>query len=152
MPAAEPVILRLPFPPSVNGYWERASAFGKGGRRVPAMRIGKRGRQYRTAVMAAVNAEMFRRRLRGFVNDERLRIDIVLSPPDRRRRDIDNYNKALWDALVHAGLFADDSQIDEARITRGPVIKGGAAFIRLAEQDTPDVQSWAQQLMESEHV
>ena len=33
-------------------------------------------------------------------------------PPDRRRRDLDNLQKPLLDALQHAGVYEDDSQID----------------------------------------
>jgi crossover junction endodeoxyribonuclease RusA len=34
-----------------------------------------------------------------------------LYPPDKRTRDIDNYSKALFDALTHANFWIDDSQI-----------------------------------------
>lgn len=37
------------------------------------------------------------------------RLHLVLSPPDKRRRDADNAIKAALDALVHAGYLADDS-------------------------------------------
>jgi len=33
-------------------------------------------------------------------------------PPDRRRRDLDNLLKSVLDALEHAGVYADDSQVD----------------------------------------
>jgi crossover junction endodeoxyribonuclease RusA len=33
-------------------------------------------------------------------------------PPDRRRRDLDNIQKPVLDALQHAGVYEDDSQID----------------------------------------
>ncbi|MCV5079210.1 RusA family crossover junction endodeoxyribonuclease, partial [Escherichia coli] len=38
-------------------------------------------------------------------------VEIVLFPPDNRIRDLDNYNKALFDALTHAGVWEDDSQV-----------------------------------------
>jgi hypothetical protein len=31
-------------------------------------------------------------------------VEILLYPPDNRRRDIDNYTKGLFDALTHAGV------------------------------------------------
>ncbi len=42
-------------------------------------------------------------------------IDITLTPPHkpRRRRDVDNYSKALLDALVHMRVLKDDHIIQE---------------------------------------
>lgn len=54
------------------------------------------------------------------MNKERLEgelsVSLQLVPPDRRKRDIDNYNKALLDALTHSGLWSDDSQIKSLAI------------------------------------
>ncbi len=36
---------------------------------------------------------------------------IEIHPPDDRRRDCDNVQKAVIDALQHAGVFWDDSQV-----------------------------------------
>ena len=55
----------------------------------------------------------------------RLRVELLLYPPDRRRRDIDNYAKSLLDSLTKAGVWEDDSQIDELTIKRCEIIKGG---------------------------
>lgn len=33
-------------------------------------------------------------------------------PPDRRRRDLDNLQKPTLDAMQHAGVYEDDSQVD----------------------------------------
>ncbi|AMO47598.1 Crossover junction endodeoxyribonuclease rusA [Enterobacter sp. FY-07] len=52
-------------------------------------------------------------------------VEIILYPPDARRRDIDNYNKALFDALTHAGVWEDDSQVKRMLVEWGPVVKGG---------------------------
>ena len=38
-----------------------------------------------------------------------LRVDWLLSPPDRRARDVDNVRKVVADALTRAGFWADDS-------------------------------------------
>lgn len=52
---------------------------------------------------------------------QRMKVALVLSPPDKRKRDLDNYLKATLDAMTHAGVFVDDSQIDALSIERGEV-------------------------------
>jgi len=55
-------------------------------------------------------------------------------PPDGRRRDLDNLQKALCDALQHAGVYADDSQIDRLDVQRGPVVPGGKVIVQVTER------------------
>ena len=42
-----------------------------------------------------------------------------------------NIFKALGDSLTHAGVWDDDSQIDDLRITRGEVIRGGMLDVKI---------------------
>jgi crossover junction endodeoxyribonuclease RusA len=37
--------------------------------------------------------------------------------------------KALWDALVNANVFDDDSQIDILIVNRGEIKKGGGCLV-----------------------
>jgi crossover junction endodeoxyribonuclease RusA len=64
--------------------------------------------------------------------DYRMYCEVVLFPPDRRDRDLDNYMKALLDAATHAGLWDDDSLIDQLAIYRGSVLKGGLVKLEIA--------------------
>ncbi len=48
----------------------------------------------------------------------RLRVDVKLYPPDKRKRDIDNCSKNLLDALQHGDVFVDDNQVDELYLKR----------------------------------
>ena len=64
--------------------------------------------------------------------DARLRIKVTLHAPDKRVRDIDNVLKPTLDALVQAGLFNDDSQVDELTVLRGEPCKGGKTEIYVA--------------------
>lgn len=59
----------------------------------------------------------------------RLMVSIVLSPPNRRKFDIDNRVKQTLDALQRAGLFEDDEQIDHLTVTRAGIVRGGAAIV-----------------------
>lgn len=91
------MILTLPYPPSVNTYWRTFRG---------RMLISKAGRDYRSGVMSAALSE----RWEGLGVDL-LSVTIRAYMPDARRRDIDNAFKAPLDALAHAGVYADDSQI-----------------------------------------
>jgi len=44
-------------------------------------------------------------------------------PPDRRRRDLDNIQKPVLNALEYATMYEDDSQIDLLITRRGPIDK-----------------------------
>ena len=59
-------------------------------------------------------------------------VEIILYPPDARRRDIDNYNKALFDALTHAGIWEDDSQVKRMLVEWAPQVPGGKVEITIA--------------------
>lgn len=119
-----PVVLDLPWPPSLNRYYRHV------GRKVL---ISRDGRQYREAVAGLLGVRP-RQHLRG-----RLRMDADLYPPDRRRRDLDNTLKSLQDSLQHAGVFLDDSQIDDLRVRRrDPAPPAGRAVVRLEELDAAE--------------
>lgn len=109
MKRVNPIYLTIPFPPSVNHYW---------GQRGNMRYITKRGREFRQSVAEIVAA--YGQKVEG-----RLQVVVRLFQPTRRKCDIDNYMKALLDALQHAGLFDDDEQIDDLRVIRGEVVKGG---------------------------
>lgn len=88
--------LELPYPPSVNHYFSYQQ-----GRPV----LSKDARAYRHQVRRIVIANS----IKPFLGPMAIRIDIY--PPDDRRRDCDNVQKAVIDALQHAGAFWDDAQV-----------------------------------------
>lgn len=118
------VSLELPYPPSVNTYW-RHVVIGRAARTL----ISRRGREYRTAVQRAVLAQ------RAPKASGRLAVRIDVYPPDLRQRDLDNIPKAVLDALTHAGIWQDDSQIDRLTVTRRDVEKGGRVVVRIKEHE-----------------
>ena len=59
----------------------------------------------------------------------RVGVSVVLHFADKRRRDLDNCLKGLFDALTHAEVYQDDSQIDKLYIVRGAPEKPGKASV-----------------------
>jgi crossover junction endodeoxyribonuclease RusA len=120
-------MLQLPWPPTVNTYWRMVSLPKKGGGNwPPRMLISAEGRQYAQDVKAAWLEQEFPR-----FGKQRLRVYIAAFPPDARRRDLDNLLKGLLDALKTAGVFEDDSQIDDLGIERSSIWPGGMVRVYL---------------------
>lgn len=111
--------LTLPFPPSVNGYW-RATSTG--------MKISASGRSFRINAFAAVMEQLKRAPQPITVNVE---VNVLLFPPDKRHRDLDNYQKALFDSLTHAGVWVDDRQIKRFTVEWGEQTKKGKAEVTI---------------------
>ena len=120
------LVLDLPWPPSVNHYWVQFVA----GKRV-VVTIGKAGRQYREAV-AKIAKDMDVDVVHG-----RLSVEVRARMPDSRRRDLDNVQKALLDALAKGGAYRDDSQIDRLVVERGPVMPGGKVLVEITQINPP---------------
>lgn len=110
--------LSLPMPPSLNNYYRRVG---------PKVLISAQGRRYRAAVAMLVRSKQIQRL------DGRLRMSIRVHAPDRRRRDLDNVLKALWDALQHAGVYADDGNIDTLLVQREDIKEGGMVRVNIQE-------------------
>jgi crossover junction endodeoxyribonuclease RusA len=110
------ITLKLPDPPSVHHDWGQV-----GSRKF----LGKKGKEFREAVFLCVlNAR------KGPLNG-RLEVKVYLYPPDKRKRDVDNVLKSLLDALVHARVYENDSQIDKLYVERMEVVKGGSCEVTI---------------------
>ena len=106
----------LTYPPSVNSYW----GF-KGHRRF----LTPKANGFKALVAQIVSLHKIN------LGESRIQIEITLYPTDKRIRDIDNSIKSCLDALVQAGAFKDDSQIDVLIVQRGEIKKGGKAKVNL---------------------
>ena len=60
-------------------------------------------------------------------------VDVLLTPPDKRTRDIDNYNKGLFDALTEAGVWQGDHLIKELRIRMAEPAKPGSVQVTITK-------------------
>lgn len=110
--------LTLPLSPTINTYYGSA-----GNRRY----IKPAGVAFRQEVALLVRLQKLPK-LTG-----KLWISMRVCPRDKRVQDIDNRAKALLDALMHAGLFEDDSQVDYLEIKRGSVVSGGRIELLIGE-------------------
>jgi crossover junction endodeoxyribonuclease RusA len=104
--------LVLPFPPTVN---HSSGPTSNGGRYLTPEHKAFRN-EVSLRVIAAGSP--------GF-GEARLAVEIHLTPPDRRRFDLDNRLKGTLDALQLCGVYEDDAQIDDLRVVRGDVIIPG---------------------------
>ncbi|MDT7459973.1 RusA family crossover junction endodeoxyribonuclease [Citrobacter koseri] len=120
--------LVLPFSPSVNTYWRSPNSGPLKGRHL----ISAKGRAYQSAACAAI-IEQLRRLPKP--SSSPASVEILLYPPDSRRRDIDNYNKALFDALTHAGIWEDDSQVKRMLVEWAPQVADGKVEITITRHE-----------------
>lgn len=115
------IVLQLPFPPSANNLYPSA----KNGRRF----LSKIGKDYHAAVHACVLDQL--RRYPKLAH--RIAVTYAVNPPDKRRRDAGNWEKILSDSLTQAGVWLDDSQIDDLRIVRGEPVPGGQVTVTIRQ-------------------
>nr|WP_329957389.1 RusA family crossover junction endodeoxyribonuclease [Gibbsiella quercinecans] len=92
--------------------------------------VSEKGRQFKAEAVAQV-LEQLRRRPRSITGT--VSVSVVLCPPNKARRDLDNYFKALFDAMTYAGVWLDDSQVKKIAAEWGPVTKGGKVELRISE-------------------
>lgn len=107
----------LPWPPTNNRYYRRV-----GNKTI----ISADGRKYAKSVRDAML-------IGGMVNEgieSPISMTLTYLEPDRRRRDIDGLQKALFDSLTKCGFWHDDSQIRRVSmemIAKDEHIVGGGA-------------------------
>ena len=111
--------LILPLSPSINHYYTRNRNGG--------LYISEAGQAFREEVWLAVKQSKMPK-LMG-----RVCLVVRVLPRDKRLTDISNRVKSLEDALQLAGAFANDEQIDDLQVLRGPVVPGGRLEVMVGE-------------------
>ena len=108
--------LKLPIPPTINHYYTRTRR---------GMIIGKRGLEFRKETLL-----LFRLLFPSHKPfDGKVKMSIDFIPPDRRRRDLDNLNKCIWDSLEKAGVYENDSQVVEFHMYKKEPEKPGFIIV-----------------------
>lgn len=111
--------LTLPLPNSANSHWRHARGI---------IYLSKQGKDYRSRVLSEVVSRKLQLNLK-----QRLSVEIYVYAKDRRSIDIDNRIKPALDALQHAQVFEDDSQIDRLYVERREIVKGGKCLVIIRE-------------------
>lgn len=119
--------LELPYPPTVNSYWGNRVVRPKGRKPIVMTYIQEPGKRFRNAVIGIAHGT---EQMVG-----RLEMHVKCWMPDRRKRDIDNIAKALLDALAHANVYSDDSQIDKLTLERIGVEPPGRVEVYIRTRD-----------------
>lgn len=111
--------LNLPWPPSNNVYYRHNRG---------RTHISAEGKAYREAVIYMTRAQDAKR-----FGVQPIAVRVVANPPDRRRRDLDNLCKSVFDALTQARVWDDDSQVHDLHLRWGEVVKGGGLVVTINE-------------------
>lgn len=121
LPSGREWAVTLPYPPSLNMMWRRAGQ---------CTYLSEKGRQFRANAVSVIRDVSA---MRDAKIESRVEVRITLHAPTKRSYDVDNFAKAVLDALTHAGFWVDDSQVDRLTLERGDVRKGGCAVVRIKE-------------------
>lgn len=114
--------IRLPFPPTMNTYWRNFR-----GRTVLSLRGRKFKKMVGEIVLTSIKKDLIKE-----IYNKRLEVYIDYFPPDRRKRDLDNYVKAILDGLEEAQVYANDEQIDRLLLNRKEIVKGGYVDVTIS--------------------
>lgn len=117
--------ITLPYPPSANTYYR--SVRGR-------VLISKEGRQYKEAVGAMALLSRLAK------VEGKVEVELYVTPPDRRRRDLGNVEKCLVDSIKDI-LFGDDSEIDRLTLVRLPARAPGSVLVRIRPAGVQEVPS-----------
>lgn len=123
--------LELPWPPSVGHY------------KTPMrnrMILTTEAREYQRRAAVYI---LLRGRSPEWPISTPVAVEVLACQPDRRRRDLDNLPKMVYDQLVHSGVLVDDSLIHRQAWEWGPVAPGGRILVRLGPHSPPCWESWA---------
>ena len=113
--------IELPYPPTLNSCYPT----NRSGRRT----LSTKGREFRVEVQARILEQ------HGIINTLKglIKVTLMLVPPDKRRRDLDNVIKPVLDGLVHAGVMEDDVQVKAIYAEMAEPRKSGSCTVLIEE-------------------
>lgn len=117
---AECISITLPWPPSVNHTWIVR------GRRVV---VQEAVTIYRMKVLSIVKTARMKRLIHSKTISSPVAVMLECCKPDKRKRDIDNIEKQIFDSLTKAKVWKDDSQVHVVLKYFGKNVRGGKVHV-----------------------
>ena len=111
----QPIILDLPYPPSLNHYWRRNANGG--------LRISAAGKAYRQSTILEFHRVTGLYGGKGYFR-EPVAVEIAVFEPKHHVADLDNLLKCLLDSMTHARVYDDDKRVKYIQMAASA---GGAA-------------------------
>jgi crossover junction endodeoxyribonuclease RusA len=108
----------LPFPPSLNSYYTKTRN---------GVYLSTKGRAFQSSGILSIKEQ-----LSGHpIIDVPIHLVIVLYPPDRKSRDLDNYIKPIQDCIQNSGILVNDNLVNQLEVFRGEITSKGSCFVRI---------------------
>ena len=113
----------LPLCPSVNHYWGQKVVTARHKKPFVQKYLTESAKKFRSYVIA--------NHATSDTYCKPVMIEVVIHFATNRKQDLDNRIKGLQDALVHAGVIADDSLVHQLCVIRGDNRKGGEMSVKI---------------------
>jgi len=122
----------LTFPPSINRYYSKTRN---------GVYLSAAGRAFQTSGILFLREQLGDHPL----IDYPIHLSLILYPPDKRSRDLDNYIKPVQDCIQNSGLLINDYLINQLEMFRGySQTPKGSVFVRIREA-APILQNTAEE-------
>ena len=113
-------LLTLPYPPSLNQLYKITC------KPFPKKYLSAKGKEYKLKIKEYIAANDLV--LKANIP---LKVSITITPPDNRKRDIDNLFKILFDSLTDSQFWEDDSYVRELHVDYAPPQKPGSLLMHI---------------------
>jgi crossover junction endodeoxyribonuclease RusA len=99
---ANSIYAHLSFPPSANRMYRNIGA----NRTI----MSKVYREWKTSNVRSIDVK------NGFIYPSAVSIELAITPPDKRNRDLDNYIKPVLDVLEASGILENDNMVKRLNV------------------------------------
>ena len=121
--------LKLPYPPSVNHYWGTRATY-KNKHMIPQKYLTQKAKDYAKEVQQCVFVQKGQK-----AYNLPIEVKVGVYVPDKRKRDLDNILKGLFDSLTKASVYADDSLIEKLEVEKLGFKKGGEVQVKIQPKE-----------------